>query len=371
MTEDTRNYRRLFLEDVPLLDVRAPVEFARGAFPLAENLPILNDEERHRVGICYKEQGQQAAIELGHRLVAGDVKQGRVEQWLAFARRHPNGFLYCFRGGLRSKTAREWMREAGVEYPLVEGGYKALRRFLLDSFEQQIAQTPLQLLSGRTGTAKTRVIERLAHAIDLEGLAHHRGSAFGRRPGGQPSQIDFENRLAIALLKHRTRHGGTLVLEDESRLIGRCHLPLSLQAQMKEAPRVVIEESLESRVQVTLEDYVIGPLTEYRQWFGEEQGLRQLGEELLAAMDRIRKRLGGARHRTLRHVLEQALETQARTGDTDAHREWIRELLSGYYDPMYDYMFEKRGGRILFTGSRDEVLDWFSSHRDSRTGTAP
>lgn len=358
MADDTRDYKHLFLTDVPLLDVRAPVEFQRGAFPVAENLPILNDEERHRIGICYKEKGQQAAIALGHELVAGAEKARRIEAWRAFARRHPNGFVYCFRGGLRSQTARQWMREAGTDYPLVQGGYKAMRRFLLDSFEEQIPQTPLQLLSGRTGTGKTRIIERLENSIDLEGLAHHRGSSFGRRPGGQPSQIDFENRLYIALLKQRARRRGPVVLEDESRLIGRCHLPLSLQAHMKEAPRVVVEESLESRVQVTLEDYVSAPLAEYREWFGEALALQRLGEELLAAMDRIRKRLGGARHQSLRRVLERALAEQAGSGNQEPHREWIRELLAGYYDPMYDHMLSKREGRILFTGTREEVRDW-------------
>ena len=119
--EDTADYHSLFLQDTPLIDTRAPVEFARGAFPCAVNLPLMTDDERRRVGICYKEQGQQAAIELGRRLVNGDLRARRIESWCRFAREHPEGYIYCFRGGLRSTTAREGMREAGVDYPLLQG----------------------------------------------------------------------------------------------------------------------------------------------------------------------------------------------------------------------------------------------------------
>ncbi len=121
------------------------------------------------------------------------------------------------------------------------GGYKAMRRFLLESLDAQLARQPLWVLGGRTGCAKTRVIRQLDNAVDLEGLAHHRGSAFGRRPGGQPTQIDFENRLAIDLLRLADRGVGRVVAEDESKLIGRCFLPTRLQARL-DAPRVLIEE---------------------------------------------------------------------------------------------------------------------------------
>ena len=109
-------------------------------------------------------------------------------------------------------------------------------------------------------------------------------------------------------------------------------------------------------MQVTLEDYVVGPLEEYRQHFGEQQGLHFLGEELLAAMDRIRRRLGGLRHQQLRQLLSEALAVQAISGDTDLHQDWIRILLRDYYDPMYDYMLSHREGDIVFEGSRDEVM---------------
>jgi len=355
MRDDTCDYLSLFLNDTPLLDVRAPVEFAKGSFPGTTNLALINDEERHRIGICYKQHGQQAAIDLGNTLVCGEERERRLYAWQHWWQTNPNGYLYCFRGGLRSQTTQAWLREIGIDAPLVTGGYKALRRFLIDEMEACIANLPLEVLCGRTGCAKTRVIEQQPNAIDLEGLAHHRGSSFGRRPGGQPSQIDFENSLSIALIKQRAAQPVSILVEDESKLIGRCHLPFSLQDQIKSQPRIIIEESLESRVQVTLEDYVIGPLQEYARYFGEHDALNQLGDELLASMDRIRRRLGGIRHQQLRQQLQEALAVQANCGNTELHREWIHSLLADYYDPMYDYMLSRRAGTILFQGSRAEV----------------
>ncbi|KGD66649.1 tRNA 2-selenouridine synthase [Alcanivorax nanhaiticus] len=360
MRDDTRDYLNLFLNDIPMLDVRAPVEYTKGAFPGSTNIALINDDERHQIGICYKQQGQQAAIDLGNQLVSGAERERRMQAWQDWWQANPGGYLYCFRGGLRSQTTQAWLREAGIDAPLVTGGYKAMRTFLLEQLESCIATLPFDILCGRTGCAKTRVIEAQPNAVDLEGLAHHRGSAFGRRPGGQPSQIDFENALAIAFIKIRAEQPTRVLLEDESKLIGRCHLPFSLQDKIKLQPRIIINESLESRVQITLEDYVVGPLEEYRQHFGEHEALHRLGEELLSAMDRIRRRLGGLRHQQLRQQLEEALAVQTINGDPELHREWIHTLLADYYDPMYDYMLSKREGDIVFEGSREEVSDFLT-----------
>jgi tRNA 2-selenouridine synthase len=365
MTQELNSdYTDLFLRDVPLLDVRAPVEFAQGAFPRASNLPLLDDAERHEVGLRYKQQGQPAAIELGQVLVGGAVRETRMQGWLDWCERHPEGQIYCFRGGMRSGTVQQWLAEAGRPIPRIRGGYKAMRRFLLDGIEETVAALPLLLLSGRSGTGKTRVIERFGHAVDLEALARHRGSAFGRRPGGQPTQPDFENALAIELLRLRARQASDglrpVVVEDESRLIGHRLIPPPLYTRMKASSHVLIEEPLESRVQLTLEDYVSGPLAEYVHFHGESEALGRLGAELLASLDRIRNRLGSARHRELREVLQSALAEQARTGGIEGHRAWIRDLLAEYYDPLYDHALARHGepGRPVFTGSRAEVTEF-------------
>jgi tRNA 2-selenouridine synthase len=354
------NYRQLLLNDVPMLDVRAAVEFTAGAFPHSHNIPLLNDDERHQIGICYKQHGQQAAIEMGQQLVSGTTRAERMTSWRQWQAQHPNGVLYCFRGGLRSQTVQQWLHEDGIDIPLVSGGYKALRRFLLDELEKNIRQLPFLILCGPTGSGKTRVIEKLNNSIDLEGIAHHRGSAFGRRPAGQPTQINFENTLSVAMLKQSAADHQQVVLEDESRLIGRCFLPVPLQESIREGARVLIEESLASRVEVTLEDYVLGPLAEYRQHFAE-QAEEKLAEELLSSIDRIRRRLGGARHQQLRGLLAEALQQQHKDGDVSHHRQWIEPLLRDYYDPMYDYMLQQRTGPILFRGSRQQVQQWLQT----------
>ena len=358
---DTEDYRALFLSDAPMMDMRAPLEFNKGAFPAASSLPLMSDDERAQVGTCYKREGQQAAIELGHRLVSGDTKSQRLAQWCEFARQHPQGYLYCFRGGLRSQTVQQWLSEAGIDYPLVRGGYKAMRRFLIDELEASVAQGEFVLVGGKTGTGKTRVIWDIPRSVDLEGLANHRGSTFGQMPQPQPSQIDFENRLSIALLKLLDMSDAPIYLEDEGRLIGRISLPDSLRLKMAQCPMVVLEQSVEERVDVVVEDYIVDLGERYRQSHGEA-GAAMHAEKLQADLHKIRKRLGGERYQRMSDVMARAFEAQRESGDLSAHGEWIRFLLENYYDPMYEYQLEQRQGEVLFRGSRLEVTAWALDH---------
>lgn len=359
---DTDDYLHLFLNDIPLMDVRAPVEFAKGSFPGAINAPLMDDEERHRVGICYKEKGQDKAIELGHQLVSGDIKAQRMEAWKRFALEHPNGYLFCFRGGLRSRLTQQWMQQAGVDYPLVRGGYKALRRFLIDQLDTLINTSEFYILSGRTGTGKTRVLNQLPNPVDLEHLANHRGSAFGRQVTPQPGQIDFENRLAVAMLKAHHQVGGPICLEDESRLVGRCALPERLRERMAAAPLLVLEQSMEERIVIIRQDYVEDMLADYIARDGEQAGWHNFRDYLLSALDRIRKRLGGERHQQLRKIMEAALERQQQTGDVQGHNLWIETLLVDYYDPMYDYQLNQKQGRVVVSGGPRDIIDWCQNY---------
>ena len=111
---NTQHYEHLLRAGIPLIDVRAPVEFTQGAMPAALNLPLMSDDERTAVGTCYKQRGQQAAIELGHSLVNGDVREARLQKWLEQCRQNPQGYLCCARGGLRSHLVQQWLREAGI-----------------------------------------------------------------------------------------------------------------------------------------------------------------------------------------------------------------------------------------------------------------
>ncbi|MCP4233635.1 MAG: tRNA 2-selenouridine(34) synthase MnmH, partial [Aestuariibacter sp.] len=202
MRPDSDDYSNIFLNDIPLLDVRAPVEFCNGAFPKAVNAPLLDDEQREQIGIRYKDAGQEEAIRLGLKLATAEIRQQRLESWLKFCRSNQQGYLYCFRGGLRSRTTQQWMHEHGIDYPLIKGGYKAMRRFLLDELEHSAAQVPLVIVSGLTGCGKTRVLKQISRHIDFEGIANHRGSAFGRDSRDlQPGVIDWENQVSIEFLK--------------------------------------------------------------------------------------------------------------------------------------------------------------------------
>jgi tRNA 2-selenouridine synthase len=230
----------LLCEKRLLIDVRAPVEFAQGALPGAVNLPLMDDEERRLVGIEYKQRGQQAAIELGQRLVGSGIKRTRVTAWLAALEAHPDAIVYCFRGGLRSQIAQQWIAEAGITRPRIRGGWKAMRQALCARIDAA-ADQPLLVVGGLTGCAKTALIQALDNGLDLEGCARHKGSAFGRHPLPAPSQIDFEHALGLRLLALP----GPLVVEDESRHIGAANIPLTLWRVMEQAPRLRVEMSLD------------------------------------------------------------------------------------------------------------------------------
>jgi tRNA 2-selenouridine synthase len=357
---DTADFRQLFLNDAPLIDTRAPVEFAQGAFPNAVNLPLMGDDERAQVGLCYKRRGQAAAIALGHELVQGALKASRVQAWLDFAHRHPDGYLYCFRGGLRSQTSQQWLAEAGCDYPRIVGGYKAMRRFLLQALETSLAQGPILVLSGQTGCAKTQLLHQVAGAVDLEGLARHRGSAFGKRVGGQPSQIDFENALSVALLKQRhAAIARPVVVEDESHLIGRIVLPDVLLAAMRQARIVLIETGLEQRVEHTYQNYILHKLLEWQGHAGEREGFARFAEELQASLSSLKRRLGGWRHQQLQALMQSAIDAHL-GGNPLGHKQWIRVMLQEYYDPMYAYQLERKADRVAFKGSYGQVLDYLA-----------
>lgn len=361
------NFEQLFINDTPLIDTRSPGEFAKGSFPNAVNLPLMTDDERAQVGTCYKHKGQQAAIDLGHQLVAGKTKAERLARWQVFAEQHPHGALFCWRGGLRSEITQRWLAEVGIDYPRIQGGYKALRRWLLETFENLCNTHPLLVIGGKTGCAKTRILvegnngKPFPGAVDLEGLANHRGSAFGRRPGGQPTQLAFEIALAIDFLKASQHQSGPILIEDESRLIGRCALPPALQEAKKSAPLVLLIAPLDDRVEHSFENYILANLHEIGAMEPDEQvAFDHFSEGLLAALDRVKKRLGGDRHSALKTTMLEALRNQ-KLGDPSSHRDWIRSMLEQYYDPMYNYQLDDRRQRVVFEGNHREVASYLQT----------
>lgn len=352
---DTEDFASVLLSGAPLLDVRAPVEFAQGAFPASVNFPLMNDEERHLVGLKYKNAGQDKAIILGHALVSGEIKAQRVAQWVKFAQEHPEGYLYCFRGGLRSRISQQWLAEAGLPYPRIIGGYKAMRSFLIEKLTESIATSKFVLIAGFTGCGKTEVIQHLDATIDLEKLAHHRGSSFGKHATDQPVQIDFDNSLAIAFMRLHAAGKRNIALEDESRLIGKCALPIPLRDIMQVSPVIWVEEPTESRVERILHDYVEDLGGQFARKLGVEAGFEAFSARLLESLQNLYKRLGGERHARLNQRMLEALASQKATGALEAHREWIRPLLTEYYDPMYEHQRAGKASRIIFSGDRETV----------------
>jgi tRNA 2-selenouridine synthase len=324
----------------------------------------MNDVERQKVGTRYKEDGQQAAIELGHRLVSGELKEARLEAWAAFARRHPEGLLYCFRGGLRSQITQQWLKsEAGIEYPRVIGGYKAMRSFLIEVTDQAVAECDFVLVGGLTGSGKTEVLQQIDNGLDLEGHANHRGSSFGKHATPQPGQIDFENRLAVDILKKRARQHDQFVVEDEGRIVGSRAVPLELFRAMQEAPLVWLEDSFDSRVERILKDYVTDLCAEFVAVQGVEMGFAAYAERLKQSLASIIRRLGGERYQRLAAIMDGALAAQGRSGAVDLHRGWISGMLSEYYDPMYAFQRDSKNARIEFAGDQGAVVEYLRQRK--------
>lgn len=351
----TDDFRSLVLEARPLIDVRAPVEFEKGAFPTSTNLPLMNDEERHLIGIRYKESGNDAAVKLGHELIRGRVKEERVQAWKAFIDQHPDAYLYCFRGGQRSKISQEWLAEAGITLPRLKGGYKAFRNFLMKESERISDEAETIIIGGRTGSGKTLLIHQLSNAIDLEGLANHRGSSFGRYTTPQPTQINFEDQLAYALICHDNGDHKQLIIEHESHNIGRVFIPKPVFENLQQGSLVILEAAMETRVQITFDEYVTAALVQYKKHHGDE-GEQSWFDDMNASLERIKKRLGSERYLSLKTILENAFRIQQLNGSTEAHKEWVQILLEEYYDPMYDYQIEKTPIPIIFRGNAESIL---------------
>jgi tRNA 2-selenouridine synthase len=360
MHENHQLYTELFLNNSPMMDVRAPIEFERGAFPTSKNLPIMDNQQREIVGTCYNNHGQDKAIEKGYELVQGKIREARISAWVNFAKQHPSGSLYCFRGGLRSKITQQWMQEAGVEMPIITGGYKALRTFLLDGLESAAKECSFTLVGGKTGSAKTTLINELDNTVDLEAAAHHRGSSFGGHANEQNNQINFENILAIDFLKLKHKNISKITLEDEARTIGKAGLPKTLFSKMRESPLVVIEEPYEARLERLIQEYVVDMHAEFEN-LHTENVFKLFSDYLLLGLEKIQKRLGPTRYETAYKAMQQALKQHANTGEITNHYDWLKIILENYYDPMYEDQLKKREEFICFRGNYQACKEYLQT----------
>jgi len=292
-----------------ILDVRSPGEYHQAHIPNAVSLPLFNDQERAKVGTCYKQQGREAAIILGLELVGSKMAEFvRSAKQLAQPLR-----IHCWRGGMRSSSMGWLLETAGMEVYLLTGGYKVFRRWVRESLSQPKS---IIVLAGMTGTQKTAILQALAlgqqAVLDLEHLANHRGSSYGAWGlPTQPSTEQFENLVAIAWQQFTDDQ--PIWIEAESQGIGSCRIPIELYQQMNQAPIIEIQRSLSERI-AYLE-------TEY----GKADS-----EILITATNRIRKRLGN-----------QQAEAAILAIQMGNLREAIAIVLE-YYDRTYKYDLARR-----------------------------
>jgi len=357
----TNNFKEIVINNTPLIDVRAPIEYEKGAFPNSINLPLMDDQERHDIGIKYKEEGNIEAVKLGHDLVSGLNKEAKVNAWLNFITNHPETILYCFRGGQRSSISQEWITEGlGREILRIEGGYKAFRNYLLGSYEPENQNFIPIRLGGHTGSGKTSILYQIKHSIDLEGIANHRGSAFGDYITPQPSPIDFENLLAYKLIQQQNLGYSHLVFEDEGKNVGRRFFPKVFTEHYMQSPLVVVKVSFEQRALNILKEYVIDSQKNHIIKYGEE-GLVIWFNYINTSINKAEKRLGGVRHKLLLDKVKEAYHHQLSTGSTDKNIEWIQIFLKEYYDPMYEYQIERNKKTISYEGNTQEVIDYLNA----------
>jgi len=292
-----------------LLDVRSPKEYDHGHIPGALSLPLFSDEERHEVGICYKQKGKKEAIELGVKLV-GPKLGCLLQQAKALLVNSTCAKVYCWRGGMRSGFVSWFLNFAGYPTQVLPKGYKAWRHFAGELFQKNFQ---FSVIGGFTGSGKTKVLQTLKSVhqiIDLESLANHKGSAFGLNPQEyQPTQEQFENELAYSL--HSLDFSRPIWVEDESRNIGSCQIPKTLFDMIKKAPLYFLEESEEVRLENILADYGTLPR-----------------DFLLTCAKKVERRLGSERCQEACKAIE--------NNDLKA----AAKILLGYYDATYSHCLE-------------------------------
>lgn len=231
-----------------IIDVRSPAEFALDHLPGAINLPVLSNEERAMVGTIYVQESRFRARKIGAALVARNAAH-HLENALADKDGSYQPLVYCWRGGQRSGSFATILGQVGWRVQLLDGGYRSYRRLVSGALYDTEFPVPVVILAGNTGTAKTNLLWRLrelgTQIIDLEGLAHHRGSLFGTMPGGQPSQKAFEGALAAEITALDPAR--PVVIEAESSRVGDINLPPHLWKAMRAAPRITIEAPLQER----------------------------------------------------------------------------------------------------------------------------
>lgn len=318
------------LKDALVIDVRSPCEYEEERILSAVNVPLLSDVERAEVGTLYKAEGELSAKRLALKFISPKIPE--IVDRIFGMRKHGQPLVvHCWRGGLRSEAVASFLSVVGFDCFRLTGGYKAWRKEVIQFLDETEWPFTVVALQGLTGVGKTDILKALdssgLNVLDLEGLANHRGSAFGGIGlGKQPSQKNFE---AAIYDKLKSIDGGVVYLEAEGRKVGRLSLPKRLLALIESAPKIFVTSSMEARTDRLVADYA-----------GITDGAFK--EEALDSLVRLKERLGGQAIAELSELLEQG-----------RLREIAGRLLVEYYDPLYARHIEASGPYLL-TLSGDE-----------------
>jgi tRNA 2-selenouridine synthase len=294
-----------------VIDVRSPAEFAEDHVPGAINCPVLDDEERARVGTMYKQVSAFEARRVGAALAARNIAR-HIEEKFSGMPKSWRPLVYCWRGGQRSQAMEIIFGQIGWDVARLDGGYKTYRRYLLETLPGLIARSRFQVINGLTGSGKTALLKALekkgAQVLDLEGIAAHRGSLLGNLPDlPQPTRKMLESELWRKLASFDPAL--PVYVEAESRKIGAIELPAALCAALHESPCILLNAPLPARVAFLLQDYA--DLTRRRDWF--------------------KKRLMALKELQSKAIVERWCAWV----DAGAWPELAAELLSLHYDPRY------------------------------------
>jgi len=326
----TVEFTEALLDSHLIVDARTPLEFEEDHIPGAVNVPLLDNDERVEIGILHKQHGPHKARLRGLEMTAARFPE-MVAKIAKIAGDRPI-LVYCWRGGLRSKTVTSILDLSGYHAVQLEGGYKSFRAHVSEYFDRFSPSGPLVVLHGLTGSGKTTFLHTVSTGcytvIDLEGLARHRGSAFGALGISQDlSQKHFESMLWNELRK--SPEGRPILIEGESRRIGRISLPGTFYEVMGESIKIWCETSMGTRIDRLISEY----------------GKEEYREEMAVALLRIRKKLGGEKYDEIAGYLEQ----------WDL-RPFMKGLLENYYDKVYYKTRDWKEDRKLSLENYDDAM---------------
>lgn len=330
MGKDITIEEALNMENVCYIDLRSEGEYQEDTIPGAINIPIFNNDERAAIGTTYKQIGVEEAKELGLKIIAPKLMS--IYKQLRDLSTQKTVVIFCWRGGMRSNFVLSAISSLGIPLLRIIGGYKSYRKFVVQYLSQEKLPHKALVLNGLTGVGKTDVLKELIDlklpVLELEGLAAHRGSVYGKIGMHEsPSQKCFESKIVQKL--RACEKEKYFLVECESKRIGKLLVPQVVLNTMADGYKILLYAKLSNRVARIIKDYT--------------QGENNNIEELKKSTSLLSKRLGNKKVAALNHML-----------DEHKFNEVFSFLLTNYYDPLYKYP-EQQDDRFNLSVSTDDV----------------